>query len=212
MSILSNFLKGGKNPADAAMPYISQIPGVAHQAFDPYIQQGQQAYGTLNPIFEQMSADPSGFLNRLLESYEPSKSYQLRRDEALRAAGNTAAAGGTRGSIQDIEGETSLTDRLLGEDMQSWLNNVLGIQGRGLQGESGFYQTGFESAKGLESDLANALAQQGNLAFQGQSEKNRRSSDLFSSVLQGLGGIAGLGIPGGGTLGGKAIGKVAGWL
>src|SRR3990167_9540646 len=39
MSWLSSLFHGGnsKNPADAAMPYLNQVPGVSHQGYDPYI-------------------------------------------------------------------------------------------------------------------------------------------------------------------------------
>jgi hypothetical protein len=40
-------LSSSQNPANAAQPYLQQIPGVGHQNYDPYIQQGQQAGQTL---------------------------------------------------------------------------------------------------------------------------------------------------------------------
>lgn len=214
MSWLSN-LFGGRNPADAAQKYINQMPGTAKQYFDPYIAQGQQAYQDMYGPLADMTKDPSKFLESLLGNYEPSKSYQLKKDEALRAAGNTAAAGGMRGSMQDIEKESRLTDALLGDDMQQWLNNVLGIQKTGLAGEQGFYNTGFDASQKLEGDLMNTLGQQGNLAYQQQAEKNKRFSDLLSSILGGAGSLAGINLPSGGTAGGYAMEKLykdLGWL
>ena len=119
MSILSSWLKrisGGNNPADSAMPYINQIPGVAHQTYDPYIQQGQEAFGKYNPVISEMAQDPTGYLDKIMQGYEPSRGYQLRRDEELRAMGNTASAGGMRGSMQDMESQARLADSLMGQD------------------------------------------------------------------------------------------------
>src|ERR1700733_2066781 len=134
MSWLSDFFKGGKNPADAAMPYLNQIPGMEKQYYDPFINQGREAGNTLAPQFNQISQDPAAFLESIMGKYQPHRPYQLRNEEALRTAGNTAAAGGIRGGLSDIKNESRISDALLGQDMQQWLQNVLGIQGAGQQG------------------------------------------------------------------------------
>jgi hypothetical protein len=207
MSWLSDFFKGGKNPADAAMPYLDKIPGMAHQAYDPYISHGNEAYNTLNPEFTQMGKDPAAFLENIMKGYEPSKSYQLRLGESQKAAGNTAAAGGMRGSLNDITNESRIADSLLGDDMQQWLNNVLGIQKEGTTGLEHFFDTGFNASKGLEGDLSNVFGTQAGLAFQGQANQNQSRSDLLSGLMKALGGVAGFGLPSGGTIGGNIAGK-----
>lgn len=193
MGIFDALFGNSPNPADAAMPYLNQIPDMEKKYYDPYIQQGQNAYGILNDQYGKMATDPSGFLDKLLASYKPSESYKLARDEALRAAGNSAAAGGMRGSMQDIEKESRLADVLLGEDMQRWLQNVFGIQGRGLQGQQSFYNTGFNATSNLAGDLSNVLGTQAGLAFQGQNEQNKRDNDLLGALMQAGGAAWGSG-------------------
>lgn len=205
MSWLSNLFSGGKNPASAAQPYYNQIPGIAQQYMQPYVQQGQQAYQNMQPQLQQMSQNPTEYLNQLLSQYKPSEAYQNSRDEAMRAAGNTAAAGGMRGSSQDSMGEGRLVDSLMGQDMQQWLQNVRGLQTEGLQGQSGIYGTGANAGQSLENDLQNSLAQQGNLAFYGQAQKNANQSDLFKGLTGGIGGLMGMGMGGGNTLGGNML-------
>jgi len=207
MSWLSDFFKGGKNPADAAMPYLNQIPGMEHQAYDPYISHGNEAYNTLNPEYTQMGKDPAAFLEGIMKNYQPSKSYQLSLGEAQKSAGNTAAAAGMRGSLNDITNESRIADSLLGDDMQQWLNNVLGIQKDGMGGLSHIFDTGFSATQGLTGDLSNVLGTQAGLAFQGQANQNKSQSDLLSGLIQALGGVAGFGLPGGGTIGGKIANK-----
>jgi hypothetical protein len=212
MSWLSDFFSGGKNPADAAMPYLNQIPGMEKKYYDPFINRGNEASNTLNPQFNQMSGDPAQFLEGLMGKYEPSRSYQLRNQEALQSAGNTAAAGGMRGSLGDIKNESRISDALLGDDMQQWLNNVLGIQTRGQTGLGHEADTGYDASKSLSGDLSNVLGTQAGLAFQGQANQNQNRSDKLSGILQALGGIAGFGLPGGGTIGGSifnGIGNIA---
>jgi hypothetical protein len=196
-----DFLGGGddRNPADAAMPYLNKIAPMEKQYFDPFIQRGNTAYGKMAPQFDQMSKDPAAFLEMILGKYQPSKAYGLKRDEMMRAAGNTAAAGGMRGSGQDMVSEERIADTLLGEDMQQWLQNVLGIHGRGLEGESKLYDTGFDAAKSLTGDLSNTLGTQATLGFQGQAERNKSQSDIIGAIAKALGAGAGAyygGIPG----------------
>lgn len=207
MSWLSDFFKGGKNPADAAMPYLNQIPGMEKGYYDPYIQHGNEAYNIMNPQFSQMGSDPAAFLEQLMGKYQPSRGYQLQRDEALKAAGNSAAAGGMRGSINDVSNEARISDMLQGQDMQQWLQNVLGIQSEGLKGLGHQFDTGFNATQGLTGDLSNVLGTQAGLAFQGQANQNKSQSDALSGILQALGGVAGFGLPGGGTIGGKIFSK-----
>ena len=207
MSWLTDFFKGGKNPADAAMPYLNQIPGMEKSYYDPYISRGNQAANVLTPQFNQMTQDPAAFLEGIMKNYTPSKSYQLRLGESEKAAGNTAAAGGMRGSLNDITNESRIADSLLGEDMQQWLQNVLGIQKEGTGGLSHQFDTGFDATKGLTGDLSNVLGTQAGLAFQGQANQNQGRNDLLSGLVKAFGGIAGFGLPQGGTIGGSIYNK-----
>lgn len=207
MSWLSDFFKGGKNPADAAMPYLDQIPGMEKKYYDPFIAHGNEAYNTLNPQISKMGSDPTGFLEGLMKNYEPSRGFQLKRDEMLKAAGNTAAAGGMRGSLSDISNESRISDVLMGDDMQQWLQNVMGIQQGGLQGLSHLFDTGYDASKSLAGDLSNVMGTKAGLAFQGQTNQNQSRSDLLSGLMKVLGGVAGFGLPGGGTIGGSIYNK-----
>lgn len=180
----------------SANSYLDKIPGTIKPYFNPYIESGGDAYNTMNPILDQMTKDPAAFLDAMMKNYEPSKGYQMKLDQMKKAAGNTAAAGGMRGSLGDISNEAKLTDMLMGEDMQQWLQNVFGIQGRGLSGESHIFDTGYDASKSLAGDLSNILGTQGQLAFQRQRDKDKQSSDLWSGIT----GLAGAAIGRGGFL------------
>jgi hypothetical protein len=231
----------GENPANSAMPYLNQTRDMLKPYFDPYINQGQQAYGNvaqlmnqgqqaygnfdrlmnrgenaynaMNPGLTEMATDPTAFLEALMQHYQPSGGYQLKLDEMSKAAGNTAAAGGMRGSLNDIKDQSRLTEMLMSDDMQQWLQNVLGIQGAGMSGLNSFYNagnnaagqiyntgnnaagqiynTGYDATKSLSSDLSNILGTQAQLSFQGQRENNQQKNDLFSGLLSGVGGLLG---------------------
>ena len=194
MGFLSDIFGGGgskkNNPANAAMPYLNQIPDMEKGYYNPFINRGNDAYNQFNPVLNNMTTDPAGFLESMMKGYEPSRGFQLQKDQMLKAAGNTAAAGGMRGSLNDIQDEARITDMLMGNDMQQWLKNVMGIQDTGLQGQQHLYDTGFNATQNLTGDLSNVLGTQAQLAFQGQREKNKSNSDMWS----GLGKLAGAGI------------------
>lgn len=183
MDFFSSIFGGGDNPAGSAMPYLNQVENTVKPYYDPFIQQGQQAYNTMNPQLSQMTSNPTAFLDALMKNYQPSQGYQMKRDEMSRAAGNTAAAGGQRGSMYDINQQARLDDVLMGEDMQQWLQNVMGIQNTGLSGMSNLYNTGYDASKSLSGDLANVLGTKGQLAFQGQRESNQQSNDWMNAAL-----------------------------
>lgn len=179
--------------------YLEQIPGEAHKAFDPYIERGGTAGDIMGGEFGRMSQDPTSIINEIMKKYSASPQYRMEQEAMTRAAGNTAAAGGMRGSSADIGREAHITDRLMGEDMQRWLHDALGVKGAGLSGEQGLYGTGFQASRGLEGDIAQSLSQQGSLAFQRERDKRaehmakearRRSfwGQLVGGITGGMGG------------------------
>ena len=211
MSFWDNIFGGGNNnnnktnPANAAMPYYNQIPGMENNNYNPYIQRGNDAYNNSNPTINEMSSDPAGFLQKLMGGYTASKDYQMKNDAMTRSAGNSAAAGGMRGSLDDIKNQAGISDSLLGNDMQNWLTNVLGVQKTGLQGEQNLQNQGYNASNALTGDLSNVMGTQGSLAFQGQTNQNQNHSDMMS-LLTKL-GAGGAGWFFGGPQGASAVSK-----
>lgn len=170
---LFDFLFGGpqKNPADAAMPALNKAEDALHEGYDPY---------------KAMGEDPVAYLQKIMESYKPSSQYNLRNEEALSSAGNAAAAGGYRGTPYDQKNSAQITDKLLGDDMQQWLNNIFGVQDRG-----------YQASTGLADNLSNVYGTKSQLAFQGQAQNNQNSSSGFSDLFKALAGLGGAGLSGG---------------
>lgn len=206
MSILSSFFKGGKNPADAAMPYLNQIPGVGHDYYDSYINQGRGASERVGGEYDKLLSDPTGFIQKLMDSYQTSGQYGYERDKLTNELGNTAAAGGFAGNPYHQQQQGEMVQGLLSKDMQQYLQNALGVYNTGLQGEQGLADTGYDASGKLTDLLGGTLNTQAGLAFQGQSQKNANQSALFKSLMGALSGGGGLGGIGSG------IGKVGSLL
>ena len=136
MSWLSEAFHGGKNPADAAMPYLEQIPGKTEGYLGSYSDTGKQSNQLLQDALQGLLTDPQGFLNDIMGGYQPSSGYEAKKKELLGQASNTAAAGGFTGTDSDVRNQLGITDELMSKDMQDYLNNVLGIFKTGMTGES----------------------------------------------------------------------------
>lgn len=193
-----SFLGGkGSNPANAAMPYLDKIPQYGKDAYNPYIQQGQQAGGIAQGEYNKLTQDPSAFINAIMSKYQQSPESAYKQQQLSRGLSNTAAAGGYRGGQFEQTQQAELMNALMGSDMQQWLQNNLGVYGAGLQGQQHHADQGFQASGNLADYLGGAAGQQGSLAFQGQATKNANRSGFLNSLLgagaQGLGAYTGAG-------------------
>ena len=194
MSWFSNLTGGGssyKNPADAAQPYFEQMPSYISKYEDPYINYGLNAGAQNANQFSKMATDPTGYYNDLYSTYEPSDSYQYNSDKMAETASNTAAAGGYSGTDSDIEKQTEQQNALLDQDWQQYLNNVLGIQGTGLQGNQSFYNTGFQASNTSLDDYLGMLNAEAGLAYNSTSQENSYNQAQQNALLGALGKASG---------------------
>ena len=205
MSILSKIFggSGNKSPMNAANQYLNQIPGLAHQGYDPYVSAGMNAGTQTQGQYEKLINDPADFINQLMKQYQTSEGYNFEKDLLTKEMGNTAAMGGIAGTPLDQMNQAQGVQGLLSKDMQQFLTNVLGQYDKGLAGEEGIANRGFEANKNLTDFLGNNLTQQGSLAFNDAQQKNKNKGDLWSMFGKALGGGAGFAL---GGLPGAAVG------
>lgn len=175
---LSSFLFG-KNPADVASPYLQQSKDI----YNPYVDIGQKAGQNVSGLYQDWANDPVANYNKIMEQYKESPQFQHMRDQRLAALNNTSAAGGMGGSYQNLEGSADLAEALSSEDMQKWIQSMLGMQQQGAAGQSHLYDQGL----GATNQQSNALTNQGGMAFQGQQQNNMNRSALLSSLMSGAG-------------------------
>jgi len=160
-------------PEAEAARILAEVPQVGSSIYNPYIKEGEAAYGRTSPLYQSMSQDPTSFVNQLMEQYTPSEGYQAKQKEMMQAAQNAAAQGGYAGTPYAQQQQADLTKSLLSQDMQEFLGNVLGIQDRGLAGEEGAIGRGFQSSGSLADFLGSALTQQAELSYAGAANKER---------------------------------------
>ena len=190
---------GGSNPAEAGTPYYNQAKEAIGEGYNKYIGQGDEAYKVLSDIFKQYTSNPEEVINKIMGNYKPSEGYQYKLNQGLNTARNAAAAGGYVGNPDDIGHQVDIEGRLMSDDMQQWLNNVLGIKNQGIAGQGEFYNKGYQASTGKASDLANIFGTEATNAISGAREQKTQQQKLFDALI----GLTGLG--GGGGFGGGAF-------
>ncbi len=203
MSWLSELFHGGKNPADAASPYLQQIPGAVNPYYQPYINQGQQANQNLMGQYGQLINNPGDKFSQLGQGYKQSPGYQFKLNQALQAGNNASAAGGMAGSPMHQQQSMQTANDIASQDYNDYINHILGLYGYGLQGEQGLGQQGYEASRGYGDILGSNLAQQGQLAYEGQAGQNANRGQLAGNLISGAATIGGamLGGPAGAAAG-----------
>jgi hypothetical protein len=184
---------GGRepNPSYAANQYLNQIPGILKQYAGPIAETGAPTGGEAGKIFSDllkqyggMATNPEEFLNRLQRSYTPSEGYKYKENQIEQALRNTAASGGFLGTPYHQQQQGGMTKDLLNEDMMEYLNNLFGIMGTGQRGAEGRAINAGQAALGLGGGLANALGEQGQLAFAQQQQANMNRNLLRNERLK----------------------------
>jgi hypothetical protein len=183
-------LFGGKNPADTAMPYLNQIPGQTSPYMQPYFDAGKGALNPLQDQYSQLLNDPGGHMNKIGESYQQSPGFKFALEQALTAAQHSSNAGGMAGTPTDQFNQMGVATGLANQDYNNWMTNALGQYNKGLSGEQGLAQMGQTAGQNLADMIAQTLAQQGNLEFQGQAQQNQNKNDMWGNIFKGAGALS----------------------
>lgn len=179
-----------KNPADAAMPYLNQIPGTIKPYYDPYIQAGQQSLGDLMTQYGQLMNDPGQKFAQLGQGFQQSPGYQFQYNQGMNAANSAAQAGGMAGTPYHQQNAANMASNLANQDFYNYMGNIQGLYGQGLQGASGINQMGYNASNELAQSLAAALMNQGGMAYAGQNNQNTANSARMSNIWGGAGALA----------------------
>lgn len=172
----------GEDPSKKAMKYLNKIPGKVTPYYDPYINAGQESLGTLKDQYGKLLSDPGGFYNELGEGYKKSPGFDFALKQALGGAGNAAAAGGMAGSPMHEQWAMETSSDLASKDFDRYMQDVLGLYGKGLGGEEGLFQTGYGASDTLAKLLADNLGSKANNAFAGAANNNQSMLGLLGAL------------------------------
>jgi hypothetical protein len=182
---LRGFGIGQRDPAKDANKYLDKIPGVGHDAYDPFINQGREAGGILKDQYGRM-LDPTKFMDDIMKNYKMSEGAMYKRDQLGKGIGNAAASGGFAGTPDHQRQYGEMADEVMSGDMDQYLQNALGIHGSGIAGEQDFYNKGFNASGSLADMLAGVLGSKSGLAFQSGTQKNANEQALMQALMKAL--------------------------
>lgn len=185
---IAGLFGGGTNPADKANQYINQIPGQTGQYFNPFFEAGKNQIGGLQDQYGSLMNDPGGKLNAIGANYKQSPGFQFALQQALNGSGNAAAAGGMAGSPEHEQQNMGIASGMASKDYNDWLQQATGLYGKGLSGSENMMNIGQQAGQSQADMIAQALAQQGNYAYEGQAAKN--SSNPWGNLFGGAGMLA----------------------
>lgn len=183
--------KKSNNNAASTAANLAQLQGIGKQYYDPFIQRGVGAQDQASAAYERMLQNPTSFVEQIMSSYKPSQGYDFRKRNAVDAARNSAASGGFSGTYNDQLQQAGIADNLLSQDMQQYLQNILGVHNTGLAGQQHVGDMGFQAAGSLADYIGNALGSQANLSHAQNAQKNSNMGGL----LNGLTGLTGAALP-----------------
>lgn len=183
-------LSSYKNPENAGMPFLNQIPGMLQGNYSPYMQAGQQALPNLQNQYSQLM-DPN-FINNMGKNFQQSPGYQFEVNQATNAANRVGAAGGTLGTPAEQQALATTTSGLANQDYYNWLNHGMSAYGMGLQGEQGMAQMGLNASGMMSQQMQDALMSQAQMAYTGQQNQNQNQSNNWGAIIGGGLDLAGM--------------------
>ena len=188
---LYDLFSKGKTPAQAAMPYMQQIPQQTSQYHQPYFDAGTRAIPGLEHQYDALTNNPGQKLNEIGQSFHESPGFRFALQEALRAQNEQMNANGQWGPGHS-QSAMELATNLGNQEYDRWLTHAQGLYGEGLHGQQGLSEMGQRAGGGLSDLISQALAAQGKLAYENQAQKQQRKSGAFGNILGGLAAFAAL--------------------
>lgn len=169
-------------PYDDAMQQYQQYMHMGEGVQKPYLNAGNAAIPEYQKWLEGQK-DPSKFVNSLMGNYQESPYAHMLQQQAMNAGNNSASASGMMGSSPLMQQQMQNAGQIASGDMNSWLQNVLGINTQFGQGQHNLMQGGQQAANSL-TDMYNQMGtKMGEAAYGKESGKQ---NDFWNTIGGGL--------------------------
>lgn len=157
----------------------------------PYESTGREAMGKYYTGVQEL-AHPIDIYNEIMKTYSLSPSAQFEMNQGLEAINSSMASKGMLGSTAQGRQLESYSEGLTSKDMQTYLENILGLGKGYFSGLRNLTNTGLSSA----ADIANLFAEQA------QIEGSVEAASAAAKARQQQASSGGIGALVGGTIGG----------
>ena len=182
-SFLGGLFGNPGKPYDKAMEQYQQWANKAEGTQQPYLNAGQGAIGDYQQWLKGQK-DPSGFINNLMGNYQESPYAHYLQQQAMNAGNNSASASGLMGSSALMKQQQQNASNIASQDVNQWLQNVLGINTQYGQGQQNLMQGGQGAANAL-TGLYNQTGQ--NMAEAAYGKESSKQQGLWNTIGGGLG-------------------------
>lgn len=180
--ILGGLFGDSGAPYDAAMKQYQNFINQAKGVQNPFYNAGTNAIPGYQNWVNSMS-NPSGFINNLMGQYQQSPWAKYQQQQAMRAGTNAASAGGTIGSTPFAQQMQQNATNISSQDMNQWLQNVLGINTQYGAGMGNLMGMGANSANALTSLFGDYGKSMGEAAYGKEAGKNQDWGNLIGGGL-----------------------------
>ncbi len=178
---LSGLFGGSDKPYKEAGKTLEDYLRQGKDVQNPFLEAGTGAIPKFQEWLNGMK-DPSGFINNLMGKYSESPWAKYQQEQAMRAAGNQGSASGMSGSTPMGQFLQQNARDISSQDMDKWLQNVLGINTQYGAGQHSLIQGGQHAADSI-SDLLKSFG--GDIAkakFGEQSERNQNRNNMIGGA------------------------------
>jgi hypothetical protein len=194
-SSLGTFLGGlfgdSGAPYEDAMKQYREWANKAQNVQNPFLNAGTGAIGKYQDWLGGMQ-DPSGFINKMMGQYQESPWAKYMQQQSMRAGTNAASASGLSGSTPFAQQMQQNASNISSQDMNQWLQNVLGINTMYGQGQQNLMTGGQNAANALTGMYGNMGRQMGEAAYGKRAGQDQDFWNTIGGGLGMLGSVAGL--------------------
>lgn len=202
LQMLMQMMQGGKSglagilggltgnsgaPYEAAEKELGDFYNRGRDIQNPFYNAGKNALGPFQDWLNGMK-NPSDFINNLMGKYQESPWAKFQQQQSIRSAGNMGSATGLTGSTPLAQFEQQNARDISSQDMNQWLQNVLGINTQYGAGEQNLISGGQNSANALtnmNSDFGKLIAE---MQYGKKAGENADRSNIWGGVFNLFGG------------------------
>lgn len=165
------------------------MPG-AQAYLDPYAQGGASAMGNYSNALSKMQ-DPNAYVNGILNNYQESPMAAFERKYGNQGMSYANSASGMQGSGAAMKAAADYNQQLTSRDMQTYLNNILGVNRDLLSGYSDMSHIGAGAAGQQSQNAYDAAKERANMNAQ---SAYGQTQGAINDKSQAAGGLAQMGM------------------
>lgn len=169
-------------PYEDAMKQYREWASKAEGVQNPYLEAGQRGMGNFENWLGGMK-DPSQFINHLMSGYQTSPYAKFQMQQGQNAANNAASASGMMGSTPYMQASQDYARNISSQDMNQWLQNVLGVNTEYGAGQSALMRGGQGAANALTGLYGDMGRQMGEAAYGREAGRNQDRNNMWGGLF-----------------------------